>query len=217
MLNGNAHLIAGSEDSIPTLLGLLQKESIKTIGNPDLYIRTYKNFGIDDAHDIRARAALRPIGERRVFIVAASGMTSEAQNALLKTLEEPPANALFFLIVSSPHMLLPTLRSRMAILHLDLVVDSAAHIDAKKFLAASPSVRLEMLKPLIEKGDDDTRDIGRILTFLSSLESMMESAALNPLSRAGLKTVYRARRYMGDKGALVKPLLEQIALLAPRL
>ena len=50
---------------------------------------------------------------RRVFIVdPADRMNAEAQNALLKTLEEPPGQAVVLLVASRPHLLLPTVRSR---------------------------------------------------------------------------------------------------------
>lgn len=51
--------------------------------------------------------------ERRVFVIdPADRMNAEAQNALLKTLEEPPGRAVLLLIASRPHALLPTVRSR---------------------------------------------------------------------------------------------------------
>lgn len=52
-------------------------------------------------------------GRRRVFLVEpADRMNTEAQNALLKTLEEPSAQAVIVLVASRPHVLLPTVRSR---------------------------------------------------------------------------------------------------------
>jgi DNA polymerase-3 subunit delta' len=52
-------------------------------------------------------------GRRRVFLIdPADRLLPEAQNALLKTLEEPPGEAVVLLIASRPHVLLPTVRSR---------------------------------------------------------------------------------------------------------
>jgi DNA polymerase-3 subunit delta' len=52
-------------------------------------------------------------GRRRIFIIdPADRMNAESQNALLKTLEEPPGRALILLVASRPHALLPTVRSR---------------------------------------------------------------------------------------------------------
>lgn len=211
MLTGNTHLVEGTHDTIPALLSLLENEGIQTAGNPDIYVRAYGSFGANEARELRDRAGARAIaGERRIFIIATPTMTREAQNALLKTLEEPPADAMFFIIVSSPETLLSTLRSRMQYL---TVPDkkNGGIIDTKRFIAASPEKRLEMLKPLLEKGDDDKRDLGAQLSFLAALERDIGSR-----SKEGLRAVYRARKYIGDKGALVKPLLEQVALLIPK-
>jgi DNA polymerase-3 subunit delta' len=60
------------------------------------------------------RSAYRPFeGRRRVVIVDdADAMESSAQNALLKTLEEPPPASTFVLVTARPDVLLPTVRSR---------------------------------------------------------------------------------------------------------
>jgi DNA polymerase III delta prime subunit len=208
MLVGHAHLIRSDASCIEPLLDLLEKEGIECRGNADTYLREYRQFGVEEARELRERASSRALGERRVFIIATPSITAEAQNALLKTLEEPPAGALFFFIVPAPEVLLPTLRSRTQILSLSYKIEkNDERLDAKKFLAAPVVKRLDMLKPLLEKGDDDKRDTGAILAFLSSLEKEM---AEQPES---LRALYRARKYIGDRGALVKPLLEQMALL----
>ena len=69
---------------------------------------------IDQVRDAIERAAYRPFeGRRRVVMIDdADLMNPDAQNALLKTLEEPPAASTFILVTSRPDMLLPTVRSR---------------------------------------------------------------------------------------------------------
>lgn len=211
MLAGNTYLVRGGEASLPELYRYLALEGIEVEGNPDAYVRTYRHFGIDEARDLSARAYGRAMGGgRRVFIAVFPVITGEAQNALLKTLEEPPAGSIFFLMTPAPSTMLPTLRSRAQILELESIDIST--VSAKDFLKSAPRERIEMLKPLLEKNDDDKRDIGNIITFLSSLESML---ARTQNARAGIDAVYRARAYAGDKGSLLKPLLEQVALLCP--
>jgi DNA polymerase III subunit delta' len=69
---------------------------------------------VDQVREVVERTAYRPFeGRRRVVIVdEADAMLSEAQNALLKTLEEPPSASMFVLVTSRPDELLPTVRSR---------------------------------------------------------------------------------------------------------
>ncbi|TSC61840.1 MAG: DNA polymerase III subunit gamma/tau [Parcubacteria group bacterium Athens0416_74] len=213
-LVGNSHLVAGDSSAVADVLARLHEEGIDTEKNPDVYVRSYTHFGVDDARELRERADLSAQGQRRVFVLSTPVMTAEAQNALLKTFEEPPGNALFILVVPAPETLLSTLRSRMQ----RLDVGTAAHdggVEGGAFLSASPVARLDMIKPLLEKGDDERRDISSIVMFLSTLERALEKTPRRA-SREGLAAIYRARAFMADKGSLLKPLLEQVALLVPR-
>jgi DNA polymerase-3 subunit delta' len=69
---------------------------------------------IEQIRDVIDRAGYRPFeGRRRVVIIdEADAMVDPAQNALLKTLEEPPSASVFILVSSMPDALLPTVRSR---------------------------------------------------------------------------------------------------------
>ncbi len=215
-------MVSGGPERIPEVLSIVREEGIEIEGNPDVYVKAYRQFGIDEARELRERASLRALEGRRVFIIAAPDLNREAQNALLKMLEEPPGNALFFFILPSPGSLLPTLRSRVQLLRMsDIHTMDVGHpyIDAKTFLASTPEKRIDMLKPLLEKGDDEKRDLGAILAFLSSLEGSLAGGrdGIGTAHGKGVEAVYRARKFMTDKGALVKPLLEQVALLVPRM
>ena len=75
---------------------------------------------IDQIRQLGQALSLSPYyagGERVVIIDEAYMMTVEAQNALLKLLEEPPAGTRFILIALEPQSLLPTVRSRVASLY----------------------------------------------------------------------------------------------------
>ncbi|MBP5493309.1 MAG: hypothetical protein J6Y08_10755 [Clostridiales bacterium] len=67
--------------------------------------------------DVRSRilsdvGILSQIAERKVYLIDADGLAEEGQNALLKTLEEPPKHVVFILTVSDESKLLPTILSR---------------------------------------------------------------------------------------------------------
>ena len=214
MFAGHAYLVAGRSEDIGAVFEVLKKEGIETEKNPDLYVSRFGQFAIDDARKLTERAALRAIGTRRVFVIALDSINAEAQNALLKTLEEPPGGALFFILHPAPDTLLPTIRSRVQMLALPSRAAHAPLIDVTSFLKAAPAKRLDMLKPLLEKDQAEHRDFGEILAFLSALEKeLAQRVKEGKGEEGGLHAVYRARRYIGDRGALVKPLLEQVALL----
>ena len=85
--------------------------------HPDVPIVEPGDLGsikIEQIRDVVDRAGYRPFeGRRRVVIIDdAEAMVDAAQNALLKTLEEPPPTSVFVLVSSMPDALLPTVLSR---------------------------------------------------------------------------------------------------------
>lgn len=76
-----------------------------------------KSIGVDEVRRIVSEANVMPFeGSRKVILIySAELMTAQAQNALLKTIEEPPAGVYFILLTRSLDSLLPTIRSRCAI------------------------------------------------------------------------------------------------------
>jgi DNA polymerase III gamma/tau subunit len=70
--------------------------------------------GIETARAIRTQMRYKPLsgGVRCWLLDEAHALTADAQNALLKALEEPPEYAYFMLCTTDPHRLLPTIRGR---------------------------------------------------------------------------------------------------------
>ncbi len=109
-----------------------------------------KDIVVDQVRDlVDRRLSLRRVEGRRRFVVVdpADAMNPQAQNALLKTLEEPPDDTTLVLVASAPDSLLPTIRSRClrvpfapippAVLAERLVAEG--HAPEKARLAAAPS------------------------------------------------------------------------------
>ena len=85
--------------------------------HPDVIVIEPGDMGsikIEQVRDVIDRSEYRPFeGRRRVVIIdEADALMQAAQNALLKTLEEPPSASMFVLVSSIPDALLPTVRSR---------------------------------------------------------------------------------------------------------
>ena len=72
------------------------------------------NRGIDDIRNLKEKVAFAPNQARyKVYIIDEVHMlTTDASNAILKTLEEPPPHAIFILATTDPHKMLPTITSR---------------------------------------------------------------------------------------------------------
>ncbi len=86
-----------------------------------------KTVSVDLVRQARTDMYVRPNeAERKVYIFPrAQDMRTEAQNALLKVLEEPPAYGMFLLLADMPEKLLPTIRSRCVELKLQEVPDAS--------------------------------------------------------------------------------------------
>ncbi len=85
------------------------------------------SIGIDAAREMKGFLWQRPnASPRRIVIVdGADLLTTEAQNALLKITEEPPASSLLILIASDPEAILATIRSRLPEVHFGTVPERA--------------------------------------------------------------------------------------------
>src|SRR5690606_19534895 len=73
-----------------------------------------RNISVDQVRSLGALLSVTPsMSPWRVIVIdSADDLETSAANALLKMLEEPPANTLFFLVSHAPGRLLPTIRSR---------------------------------------------------------------------------------------------------------
>jgi DNA polymerase-3 subunit delta' len=71
-----------------------------------------------------ALAKTTSISKRRIVVIdSVDDLETSAANALLKNLEEPPANTIFFLISHAPERLLPTIRSRCRLVRMRTLAD----------------------------------------------------------------------------------------------
>ena len=85
------------------------------------------SISVDDIREqVNSSVAIKPYGSpRKVYLInEAEKMTVQAQNALLKTLEEPPEYVVILLLVSNVNALLPTILSRCVVLNMKPVSDS---------------------------------------------------------------------------------------------
>ena len=72
------------------------------------------DFLLENAKEVIAEAYIAEKDEK-ILVIHANSFRTEAQNALLKIIEEPPRNIKFIIVTQSKNLLLPTIRSRMLI------------------------------------------------------------------------------------------------------
>ncbi len=143
-----------------------------------------KEHTVDSMRVLRAAAYVSPNeGSRSVYIIhAADAMNVQAQNAMLKVLEEPPGHVVFILLANNPERLLPTVRSRC---------------ETVRLVTASGSIQ-----------DDDTQAAALLEDLLSGDPLIICQACLTleKLSRLEFTTVLdRLRRYLAISGINMEP------------
>lgn len=125
---------------------------------------------VSQAREIITDAHILPNeSEGKAYIIKdADTMNANAQNALLKLLEEPPSYAYFFLLASNPMALLPTIRSRLALINLPPAEPQQEEIElAEEFLSALELRELKIMELCvsIEKLDRES-----MKAFLRSMQ-----------------------------------------------
>jgi DNA polymerase-3 subunit delta' len=228
ILSHHAYLLIGGDSVKDELVLMLEKRhKINTHGNPDFFDRKYETFTIDDARELKSLANMRPVTDsnKKTFILTMNGITVEAQNALLKLLEEPPEYAHFFLIIPSAHLLLPTVKSRMSMMEGVSSKRPAGRAGGgsngvgselieivKKFVASPKPKRLEQVKTLMEAISKEKKTKQDAIDFINVLEAAVYSNGGAKKNAEALKSIELARKYMNDRSPSMKMLLEYVAL-----
>ncbi|MBB3186422.1 DNA polymerase III subunit gamma/tau [Microbacter margulisiae] len=119
------------------------------------------NNSVDDIRSLIDQVRIPPqIGNYSVYIIDEVHMLSQAAfNAFLKTLEEPPAHAIFILATTEKHKIIPTILSRCQIydfvrIGINDIVEHLASIAEKEGITAEP----EALNVIAQKADGGMRD-----------------------------------------------------------
>ena len=115
--NSSIFIVNSIEDSLNKFLAVYPIHQTRVIKNEEK-----DEFQIEQANKTLKEAYIASNETKYLFLCGAT-FRVEAQNALLKILEEPPKNIVFILLVSSKNSLLPTIYSRLPYKNLKKVVN----------------------------------------------------------------------------------------------
>ena len=169
----HAYVVEGDRHQALATVRAHASQSLGLSGDhhPDFIVVEYGLFSVDDAREVARFASSSPVaGDSKMLVIATTRIFHEAQNALLKLFEEPPKGVTMVLIVPSFGQLLPTLRSRVAVLSSKEHETSAA----SGFLALDESARGAYIAKLLERTkadkDEDTQEArGELLRLMEGL------------------------------------------------
>lgn len=156
--NGSWLLLTEKEQRKKAVEKILSHLKIKKENNPDLFFLSEEGVGIDQVRKIKKFLSLKQWqkGKKTVVILWGETLTLEAQNALLKTLEEKQTNRLILIGGEKKEEFLPTIISRCRIITLkrEKKEEDASFLEKilslpleERFLFLEQEIKLEKMTP----------------------------------------------------------------------
>ncbi|MHB1330872.1 MAG: hypothetical protein ACYCY6_02810 [Minisyncoccota bacterium] len=205
----HAILYLGERREVDEVLSaFFEDANVRTIGNPDFFLFEGNVFTVDDARSVVGRALEKAFDQKKFFVIHAEKYTPEAQNALLKTFEDPVPDTHFLISARETSVFLPTLLSRMQVVRAHGELEESNEV--KKFIKKTPKQRIDFAKKFADEKEE--RGAGALAEFLDSLllEFRKEGRSIEIQ-----KKIMTLRTFARDSGAMPRIVLEHLALVLP--
>jgi hypothetical protein len=178
----HAYLLIGPIEIIKQELSDFWQTAINNFSlSPDKTELHFDSLGVAESRLLKASQTGRPLtNDYRFFVISFDNITIAAQNALLKVLEEPAGQTIFFILTPTVEKLLPTVISRCQIIkQLSSKIDGSQIKLAGEFIESNFNQRLD----LIEKNFNPQATESRLAwhEFLNTLEIKTKSSAVEKI------------------------------------
>lgn len=215
----HANLIISSSDQAVLMLEEAIKKHTKIdnlSSNPDYFCGHFPVFTIKDSLSIRQQQSRKAFKDsERFFVLVIETITTEAENALLKTFEEPSPNTYFFIIARSAEIFLPTLRSRFQIIKFHIPVLADKQIE--NFVKMSLVERLDFIGKEFVKNKNISKH--EVFNFLQGLEIFLFNLTKTEKNNKDiyfvLQEIEKGRSYLTGPRSSIRLILEHLALVVP--
>jgi len=161
--------------------------------NPDLLlIKAFPSIKISQIRQAEKFLSFKPFQEKIkiVFLLEADKLTIPAQNAFLKTLEEPPQNSLIILVSSNENRLLETIISRCQIIKLKekskVLKQQNLQINKdflNQLLKSKVGKRLNLIQPFCQNKEKALDFCLQTITFLKSKNIIQYASIIKKISK----------------------------------
>lgn len=209
----------------PVLFDFLKKEFGMDAGHNDLILLDRGDFGIENVQEIVDVNSRKPtVGMYKVIVVVLHSISHQAQNAILKTLEEPRPGTFIFILTNTSAIFLPTILSRVQVVRSSAGANTKnvitnTDLDAKRFIKSSPVERLAQIKEILDLKSDEEIGDAEIFAFVQEVEKLALELAQSSKD-FGVRTLIaqiftKVEDYMRDTSSSKKLLLEYVALRLP--
>lgn len=175
------------------------------VSHPDFFEFSRDVFTVPHAHEILEINSRRPITSqgKKVILITLQNISHQAQNALLKVLEEPQAHTIFFVLTPTSTIFLPTVLSRVHVLRaskyshapsdksnkVNIKDDSLGESTLRdiqtpqeiadsvctvaEFMSSTPAKRISYVKKIIDLKTKERIDDGDVLLFAQGIEKYL--------------------------------------------
>lgn len=204
----HAYGIASEDLKIEDVTSLLPKEHFSY-----LYSESYDAFKISDARNIKHLQSEKT-DQGAIFVLHVSRIQHEAQNALLKVLEEPTPHTYFFIIYANFKQLLPTLQSRLEIITLAQEdTKQTGPIESEYFLSCSLEERFRLIKTHTDsKLGDKAITRSQAQQLLVALEKHISKEPNKHKQQERLAVIWDAKSFLIKNGSSIKMVLDLVAV-----
>lgn len=192
---------------------------IETVGNPDVFVKDCDRLGIDDVRtlgELQSRTAVGADGYK-LFVVAFDTVTVEAQNAMLKMLEEPTPGTVWLVVTPGGKTLLPTVLSRVQLVEAGVGKDSYGDM-AREFVALDYLDREKMLKQFAAdpKKDIPANRLGLRLFVQAVATIVFEQRTSIDNATVLYRELEAMADYASDRSSSVKHIGDYVAIRVPQ-
>ncbi len=217
----HSYVIEGDPELLPySLRVFLEDKGEINTQSPDLILNTYDSFTINDSPKIKDWHQNKPIdGKKKICIIGTKFINREAEQSLLKIIEEPTVDTHFFIIIPDSSLLSLTILSRVQLIKSNCD-DESESINAEEFIKLSKSDRIEKIASIIKEFKDNENSGGlrnKAILLINAIERIIYSKWKSDIDNEDYKFILsefkNCRDYLSLPGASVKMILEHIALM----
>jgi len=213
----HANVIANRENCRDFIFDILNRDlNFDVNANPDFLLIENQSFGIDDARDLKRWVIGKPLANKiKVSLIVTKTITHEAQNALLKVLEEPPIGTYIFISLESLGGLLSTFISRIKILEVseDDTKINISQNSAQKFFHSKMKERFSLIRSLSK--NKDKSEMKELIKDLEKVcyQDIGSQLSNNPNKAKLMKNILTAKIFASTRGSSPKMLIEWLSCM----
>lgn len=218
----HSYVVEANPDHVAhSLFKFLETRGEVNRNSPDAMISVYDSFTVTDGELVKEWHKSKPIdGKKKICILGVKFINREAEQSLLKIIEEPNDHTHFFIVIPDSSVLLDTILSRVHVIKINDDSDNEDDLFAENFLKLSASKRIDKIGEIIKEFKDEEGSGGlrfKAISILNGIENIVYEEWKKDVSDEDkkfiLNEIKECREYLNTPGSSVKMILEHIALV----